>query len=74
MTTGTRADRLLSPNEVADALHVSRRTVDRMIRDGRIPAIKLGEKNSSVRIDPVELLAWIHRFLRVASDRSPVRP
>lgn len=26
-----------------------------MIRDGRIPAIKLGEKNSSVRIDPVEL-------------------
>lgn len=31
------------PDEVAALLHLSRRTVYRMIRDGRLPGVKLGK-------------------------------
>jgi excisionase family DNA binding protein len=37
-----RAKRLLRPDEVASFLALSRRTVYRMIRDGRMPSVKLG--------------------------------
>ena len=52
--------RLLSPAEVAEALGVSRITVLRMIRAGRLAAVKLGPNaNASIRIDPDDLAALL---------------
>jgi excisionase family DNA binding protein len=34
--------RFFRPDEVADILSLSRRTVYRMIRDGRLPGVRLG--------------------------------
>jgi len=36
--------RLFRPDEVAQILDLSRRTVYRMIRDGRLPGIRLGSR------------------------------
>jgi excisionase family DNA binding protein len=54
--------RMLTIAETAVRLHVSAPTVRRLIRDAGLPAKKLGTSHSSsVRIDPVELDAWLCR-------------
>lgn len=47
--------RLLSVSEVAERLGVSRRTVERKIATGEIPALQLGGKHSPIRVDAAEL-------------------
>lgn len=46
----------LTPQEVADATCLDRRTVYRLIRDRRLPAFKLG---NSVRIRREDFEAWL---------------
>jgi excisionase family DNA binding protein len=38
-------DRFLTANEVCDALRISRTTFYTLVRDGRIPSIKVGKKH-----------------------------
>jgi excisionase family DNA binding protein len=53
----TEDSRLLTPEHVAERLRVSRITVVRWLRQGRIPGRKLGEKIWRVR--PEDLQAFI---------------
>jgi excisionase family DNA binding protein len=53
--------RLLSVAEVAERLGVSRRTVQRKIRDGTIPSYQLGGKRTAVRVDAFELEEWLRK-------------
>jgi excisionase family DNA binding protein len=39
---GQRLERLLTVNQLAELWQVSSRTVRRMIKDGRLPAVRLG--------------------------------
>ena len=43
---------MLSPNEIAEALNVSRKTVYRRILDGTIPSIKIS--HSCVRVEEAD--------------------
>jgi excisionase family DNA binding protein len=52
--------RLLSVTEVAERLGVSRRTVQRKIAAGEIPAFQLGGKRSPIRVDAHELERWLY--------------
>jgi excisionase family DNA binding protein len=52
--------RLLTIDEVAQRLGVSRRTVQRKIAAGELPALGLGGRRSPVRIDEAELEAWLY--------------
>jgi excisionase family DNA binding protein len=55
------AGHLLTKKEVAERLGVSERTIHRRIRDGSIPAVRLGSgRMSPVRIDADELDAWVY--------------
>lgn len=40
---------MLSPHRAATLLGISRRTLDRLVKDGRIPAVRIG---GNWRIDP----------------------
>jgi excisionase family DNA binding protein len=51
--------RLLTVDDVAELLGVSRRTVYRWITEGVLPAFRLGRKGSPVRIDAAELERWL---------------
>jgi excisionase family DNA binding protein len=51
---------LLTVQEVADRLRLSERQVRRLIAFGRLPAIRLGDKGASVRVDRGELEAWLY--------------
>jgi excisionase family DNA binding protein len=53
------AQRLMTINDVAELLGVSRRTVERWITDGRLPAIQLGGRRAPVRVDAAELRQWL---------------
>lgn len=48
------AERLYTPNEVADLLQVRPATVRRWIRDGELPAVKVGRKLYKIREDVVQ--------------------
>ena len=52
---------LLTVSEVAERLRCSEPTVRRRIRDGQIPAVKLGQGRSVIRIDAAELADWLYR-------------
>ena len=52
--------RLLTVNEVAQRLRVSRATVYRMIRTGKVPALQLGTMGASLRVDEAELEQWLN--------------
>ncbi len=55
-------DRLLTVREAAKRLGVSTSTVKRRIRDGSLPAVRIGTRpGQSVRVDPAELDHWIHQ-------------
>ena len=56
-------DKLMTINEVAELLSVSRRSIDRLIAAGEIPyCIILSRK----RFDPDEIADWIERNKRTA--------
>jgi excisionase family DNA binding protein len=51
--------RLLTIDEAAERLGLSRRTVQRKIASGEIPAFQLGGKGTAIRIDERELERWL---------------
>jgi excisionase family DNA binding protein len=52
---------LLTVAEVAERLRCSEPTVRRRIRDGELPAHRLGEGRSALRVRENELEAWLDR-------------
>jgi excisionase family DNA binding protein len=52
--------RLLTVDEVAERLGVTRRTVERKIAAGLIPALQLGGRRSAIRVDERELEQWLY--------------
>ena len=61
---------LLTQDEVAEKLGLSKRTVRSYVHDGRLRVVKLGESDQApVRVDPAEL----DRFVRQAARRGMVR-
>jgi excisionase family DNA binding protein len=61
--------RLLRVTEVARRLNVSSVTVYRRIWEGSLPAFRIGDGSTALRVDSQELERWLHRS---ASSR-PVR-
>lgn len=57
-------ENLLTPREVADRLGASVLTIRKWIREGRIPAIRLGER--FIRLDWDEVVATIRTSGRTA--------
>jgi excisionase family DNA binding protein len=51
---------LLTVAETAQRLHVSVRTVRRLIARGDLVAVQLGGRGAPVRIDPDELDRWLY--------------
>ncbi len=51
--------RLLTVRETAARLGVSEDTVRRRIANGELPAVRLGGRGSSVRVDEGELRRWL---------------
>lgn len=54
--TKTQPTKLLCVEQVAEVLHVSRRTVFSMIAAGRLRAVKLGERTTRIPVEDVESL------------------
>jgi len=54
----------LTPEEVADALSVSRHTIYRLIERGNIPTVRIGRLH---RVRKVDLERWIEEHLNSAS-------
>jgi excisionase family DNA binding protein len=52
-------EQLLNYNQLSERLGVSRRTVEFWVSARKIPFIKLGEKNSSVRFALNEVENWL---------------
>jgi excisionase family DNA binding protein len=52
--------RLLRPTEVARRLGVHRNTVYRLIESGQLPALQLGGRGYTVRVDETELEQWLY--------------
>lgn len=57
-------ERLLTPEQVADILQFNPETVRRMLREGRLPGIKVGD---SWRTSEFEL----HKFLYLQQSKMP---
>ena len=54
--------RLLTLDQVAERLQLSRRTVERKIQEEEIPSLQLGGPRTAIRVDEAELEAWLsHR-------------
>jgi len=54
----------LTPEEVADALSVSRHTIYRLIERGDIPTVRIGRLR---RVRKVDLERWMEEHLSLAS-------
>jgi excisionase family DNA binding protein len=52
--------RMLTVEEAAARLGISRATAWRRIRSGELPAVQLGGPRSAVRIDPRELERFVY--------------
>jgi excisionase family DNA binding protein len=59
---------LLTTREVADALHVHSRTVQRLVERGELAVVRLG---ASIRFDPAELVRLIAERTRTARSPEP---
>jgi excisionase family DNA binding protein len=59
LTTPDRQREYLTIQEVAEELRCSEPTVRRRIRDGDLPAVRLGGAGSPVRIPRAGLTAWL---------------
>jgi len=53
--------RLLPLRDVAERLSVSRASVYRMVRDGRLPCLQLGGRGAPLRVDEAKLEEWLTR-------------
>ena len=63
--------RLLTAEEVADYLHLSRKHIFRMARAGRIPSVRIG---GSVRFDPRKTGEWLKQnYLQQRPARRATR-
>ena len=60
MATNRQDRRLLSVAETAARLNLSISATRRKIAEGTIPAVRLGDGYAALRVDPVELDAWLH--------------
>lgn len=56
---------LLTYVQVAEALNVTTRTVQTLVKQGKLPAVRFGQ---SVRIDPIDLRKFIDSSKGVAGD------
>jgi excisionase family DNA binding protein len=65
--------RLLTVDDVAERLGVSRRTVERKIARGELPAFQLGGPRSPVRVDERELEEWLYSELKKRRHRVATR-
>lgn len=61
--------RLLTIQQAAERLRVSRRTVRRLVDEGRLPVIRMGLTARGWRIDPLA----VERFIREEQERWPSR-
>jgi excisionase family DNA binding protein len=59
---------LLTTREVADALHVHPRTVQRLVERGELAVVRLG---AAIRFDPAELVRFIAERTRIARSPEP---
>ena len=66
----TEPDRLLSPDEVAERLSIKVRTAREWIRQGKLPALKLGDRGL-LRVKESDLHAYINRLERVRTEGYP---
>jgi excisionase family DNA binding protein len=57
--TDTDTDRLLTVEEAAERLRFSTETIRRMLRDGRLRGIRMGERRAGWRIAERDLAAFI---------------
>ena len=64
----TEKPRLLPLRDVAERLSVSRATIYRMTRDGRLPCLQLGGRGAPLRVDEAELDEWLHGDARTEAD------
>jgi excisionase family DNA binding protein len=60
MATDVQDSRLLTVRETAFKLNVSEKTVRRLIYSGHLRAVRLGGKGSQLRLDPVDVGAWLY--------------
>jgi excisionase family DNA binding protein len=60
MIEADRESPLLTIDEVAKLLRLSRVTIERRVRSGEIPAVRTGRKGSKIRIDRRELERWLY--------------
>jgi excisionase family DNA binding protein len=60
------ADEWLTTSEVAETLRVTRQTVGRWIREGRLPAQSRSSPSGRVvyRVRKQDLLAFVQRYIR----------
>jgi excisionase family DNA binding protein len=54
--------RLLKVREAAEQLRVDESTVYRQIRRGFLPAVQIGGRRASLRLDEDELNAWLRAW------------
>jgi excisionase family DNA binding protein len=59
VTTSEQKSEWLSVGEVAAELGCSEPTVRRRIREGELPAVRLGPRGSGVRVPRAALNAWL---------------
>ena len=59
MGTAATRTRLLTIEEAAKRLNVSRATAYRMVYDGRLPTLQLGGRGSALRLDERDLESWL---------------
>lgn len=59
---------LLTTREVADALHVHPRTVQRLVERGELAVVRLG---AAIRFDPAELVRFIAERTRTVRSTEP---
>lgn len=59
------SDRLLTPDEVAEWLRVSRMTVYRLIRAGQLRALRLGKNYRIPR-------SWVRQYLETRKVKRPI--
>lgn len=56
MTERTALPKVATRAEAADALRVSTRTIDRLIRDGKLRAVNVGARTVRVTVDSIDAL------------------
>jgi excisionase family DNA binding protein len=65
----TETDRLLTVDEIAKRLTLSTETVRRMLRDGRLRGIRLGERRAGWRVNEQDLAAFIRSRMETTEER-----